>query len=282
MALYILGIAICAAAVLQMGMWISSSLSKEFFNRSQLSAASKLVEIQIKNASTSRLDELPGGDWKGYREFYVDRLEKHLGSVTSVYLKPVDEKPIASFKPGQHLSFKFHVPGHAKPIVRCYSLSMGPGKDYYRISVKAIASPPEQPELPPGIASNFINHQWMEGDRVQVKAPSGSFFLDEHSKAPVILLAGGIGITPMLSMLEHLNNKSSDRLVVLFYGVRNSKEHTFKNRIQKIDREHPSVHVVNCYSKPGPDDQENIDYHVNGLVSAELIKQLLPNNRCQF
>ncbi len=282
MALYILGIAICAAAVLQMGMWISSSLSKEFFNRSQLSAASKLVEIQIKNASTSRLDELPGGDWKGYREFYVDRLEKHLGSVTSVYLKPVDEKPIASFKPGQHLSFKFHVPGHAKPIVRCYSLSMGPGKDYYRISVKAIASPPEQPELPPGIASNFINHQWMEGDRVQVKAPSGSFFLDEHSKAPVILLAGGIGITPMLSMLEHLNNKSSDRLVVLFYGVRNSKEHTFKNRIQKIAREHPSVHVVNCYSKPGPDDQENIDYHVNGFVSAELIKQLLPNNRCQF
>ena len=76
MALYVLGIAICLAAVLQMGMWISSSLSQRQFNRFQLDAAKKLVELQIKNASTSRLNDLPDGSWNGYREFFVDRLEK--------------------------------------------------------------------------------------------------------------------------------------------------------------------------------------------------------------
>ena len=282
MALYILGIAICAAVVLQMGMWISSSLSQRKFNRSQLDAAKKLVELQIKSASSSRLNDLPIGSWNGYREFFVDRLEKNVEMVTSVYLKPVDGKPIVGFNPGQHLSFRFQIPGHPKPVVRCYSLSIGPGKNYYRISVKSVPAPADQTDVAPGLVSNFINSQLMQGDRIEVRAPSGSFFLDDNSNAPVVLLAGGIGITPMLSMIDQLVAQSTDRLVVLFYGVKNGREHTFKEYFQQVAKKNSNIHVVTCYSEPDAADRLNIDYQVEGFVSIELIRQLLPDNRCQF
>jgi Na+-transporting NADH:ubiquinone oxidoreductase subunit NqrF len=86
----------------------------------------------------------------------------------------------------------------------------------------------------------------------------------------------------MLSMLDHLVSQSSKRLIVLFYGVRNSKEHTFKDYFRQMSSQHDNVHVVNCYSEPLAEDQLNVDYQVQGFVSIDLIRQLLPDNRCQF
>ena len=122
----------------------------------------------------------------------------------------------------------------------------------------------------------------MQGDRVEVKAPGGSFYLDENSNGPVVLLAGGIGITPLLSMIDELVAQSTERLVVLFYGVRNGAEHTFKEYFQQVAKQHSNIHVVTFYSEPSSNDRLNIDYQVEGFVSIDLIRQLLPDNRCQF
>lgn len=280
---YVLGIAICLAAILQMGMWISGTLQHNHQNRQNFAALRQQIKQQIEEASVDRKNQRAiqtSGCWNGYREFFVDRLEKEVDSVTSVYLKPLDGKTIVDYLPGQHLTLKFKVPGESKPLVRCYSLSSGPNQDYYRISVKAVAA--NGAERPPGKVSNFVNKTLMVGDRVEIKAPSGSFHLDQTGTMPIILLAGGIGITPMISMIDHLVAQDSQRLIVLFYGVRNGREHAFKDYLSRVVNKYSNVYAVNCYSEPEAIDREGIDFHTKGFVSSELIQQLLPNNNCRF
>ena len=280
---YILGIAICLAAILQMGMWITVTLQQSSENRKNFETLRQQVQQQINDAVEDRKNQSAvesTGVWNGYREFFVSRLTKEVEAVTSVYLKPVDGKPIVEFKPGQHLTFKFNIPGESKPQVRCYSLSSAAKADHYRISVKAM--PANGSENPPGRVSNFVNKILMEGDRVEVKAPGGAFYLDETGSSPIILLAGGIGITPMISMIDHLVSRDSQRLIVLFYGVRNGRDHAFKDYLSRIANKYSNVHVVSCYSAPEPNEREGTDFHTAGFVSIDLIKQLLPSNQCRF
>ena len=122
----------------------------------------------------------------------------------------------------------------------------------------------------------------MAGDRIDVKAPSGHFFLDESTDCPIVLMAGGVGITPMISMIDRIIQTKSDRLVVLIYGVSDGADHPFKNYLKQASQAVENFHVVNCYAHPRAEDQAGVDYQVNGYASVELIKKLLPNNHCQF
>ena len=201
---------------------------------------------------------------------------------TSVYLRPIDNKAICDFLPGQHLTLKFSVPGQAKPIVRCYSLSQGPSRDEYRISVKAVPSPNNKPDVPAGLVSNFINQQMMQGDVVEIKAPSGHFYLDVEAEFPVVLLAGGIGITPLLSMIDYVIARQPTRQVVLFYGSRNGADHTFKSYLAQVQEQFKNIFIVNVYSDPKPEDTQGADFHVDGFISMELIQQVLPNQSYHF
>ncbi len=233
---------------------------------------------QIDMVSDSQVQA--DGTWLGFRQFRVEQLVKETASCTSVYLAPIDGEPIARFQAGQHLPLRFSIPGQPKPVIRCYSLSGGPGKSRYRISVKAM--PAHQSDHVPGLVSNFVNDQLKEGDIIESKAPSGSFVLDLDDSRPVILLAGGIGITPMISMIESIQAHSPDRLTILLYGVHNKTEHAFADYLGQIKKASDHFHVLNCYSNPQPDDVQGKDFHVKGFVSIELIKRLMPNPDCQF
>jgi len=220
------------------------------------------------------------GDWKGFRQFRVENLVKETANCTSAYLVPVDGKPIANFKAGQHLTLRFQIPSQPKPVIRCYSLSDGPGKSHYRISVKAVA--PGQPDQEPGLVSNFINDQLQLGDVVEAKSPAGSFWLDLNDSRPAVLLAGGIGVTPMISMIDLVLAQSPNRVVVLFYGVRNKADQAFAGYLRRMQKANQNFHVVHCFSNPGPDDVLGSDSHIKGHVSIDLLKQLLPGPDCQF
>lgn len=277
------GIALCAMALLQFCLWSTQSLSLFSQNRKQFELSRELLRKQIINSvATQKTADTPSGLWSGYRPFRVAKLVKETATCTSVYLQPEDGKPIASFRPGQHLTFKFQIPGESKPIVRCYSLSDRPGQDYYRISVKAVPPPRDKPDVAPGRASNFVNNVLMQGDRIEVKAPSGHFVLDEQVETPVVLLAGGVGITPMISIANHLIEKQSSRPVYLFYGIRNGADHAFKLHLTQLAAKQSNFLAINCYSGPEPTDEQGTDYHVKGFASIEVLKHVLPNNQCQF
>jgi len=277
----LLGVALCATALLQLLLWSGQSFTQWSHTKKQFEISREALRKQIEAVTVDRTEAIDEfGKWNGYREFVVDELVRETKLSATVYLKPGDRKSIVSFRPGQHMTFKFDIPGQSKPLVRCYSLSAGPGDDRYRITVKTMRK--SNPEAAPGRVSTFVNQSLMVGDRVQVKAPTGHFFLDEGSTAPAVLLAGGIGITPMVSMIDHIVRTKSERKVILVYGSRNSEDHTFKNYLKDVSERIPNIFVINVYSEPLAQDKEGVDFHVPGLITIELLKQLLPNNHCQF
>ena len=282
------GVALCTVALFQFALWSRQSLSLISENKKQFETSRELMRKKIyerRNAPPLKADsdlQVANGSWKGFRSFRVSHLVKETAGCTSVYLLPDDGKPIPTFQPGQHLTFKFQIPGEANPIIRCYSLSSAPGKDYYRISVKAVEPPQDRPELPPGRASNYINNALSLGQKIDVKSPSGHFVLDETSQETVVLLAGGIGITPMVSITDHLLGQSSKRQILLMYGMQNGNDNAFQDHFVQLAKAHENFHVINCYSRPSEDDIANENFHVNGYASVDFLKQVLPSNHCQY
>ena len=217
--------------------------------------------------------------WEGYREFRVDKKTPERGGICSFYLKPVDGKPLPPFKPGQYLTFNFDVPGHEEPILRCYSIS-----DYYRISVKHQPAPKNIPTAAPGISSTHLHSTVQEGDILSVKAPAGKFTLDDDNIRRIALVSSGVGMTPVLSMLNHRVNqgiRDTDE-IWFFHGARTSAGHFMVEFLEKIADKNPQIQVRVCYSRPAPEDKFGKQYHQIGRMGAEFIRHQLPDKDFDF
>lgn len=207
------------------------------------------------------------------------------GEICSFYLVPHDGKEIPRFNPGQYLTFNLRLHVREKPLIRCYSLSNSPfERSYYRVSIKRLDPPPKAPPTaPPGLSSNFFCTKLKEGDILDVKAPSGEFYLDLSSHTPVVLIGGGIGLTPVLSMLDAICDAESNRETWLFYGIRNGSEHIMREHLAQLEAEHENVHLHVCYdsAREGVDTM-GVDYHHAEWVSVDLFKRVLPSNNYEF
>lgn len=208
--------------------------------------------------------------------------EAPASDVVSFYLAPHDGKPLPPFLPGQYLTFQLRIPGIDKPTIRCYSLSDCAHPNYYRVTIKRAPPPKDRPELPCGLVSNFFQDQVREGDILDVQAPRGGFFLDILKENPVVLIGGGIGLTPVLSMLNAIVASGSKRETWFFFGVRNRVEHFMKEHLERIAREHDHVRIHVCYSDPAADDLEGRDYHHRERVTVDLLRRLLPSNNYEY
>lgn len=234
---------------------------------------------------------VPAGAWPGWRDFRVVRraFEDPLRTQCSFYLQPIDGGALPSYKPGQFLTFQLNLPagsGATEPagrtITRCYSLSDRPGLDSYRISVKRAAAPAGRTDCPPGLSSSHLHDHVHEGDVLRVKAPGGHFHLDADSPGPVVLIGGGIGITPMMSMLRWCLDEQPERVVHLFYGVRHRGEQAYKDQLDALAARHERFHLHVVYSRPAPDDVPGRDYQHTGHVDIDLLRRTLPHGRHQF
>lgn len=230
---------------------------------------------------------LPAG-WSGFRGFEVTRKvqESADGNIVSFYLSPTDGAALPGFEPGQFLTLQLETQdgadGTPETLIRCYSLSDAPGRNTYRITVKRVPAPQGRSDLPPGRASNWLHDRIEPGDRIAVRAPSGEFYLQQASALPVVLIGGGIGITPMLSILHHLVETGSQREIRLFYGVRNGREAVMLKPLRQLAAEHPNVHLHPCFSAPlDADRADSEDWH-EGRVDIALLRNTLPLCRHQF
>lgn len=238
-------------------------------------------KIDAMKALHKEYKEVKQLTWNGLRKFEC-KTKKEGGGVTSCYLYPHDKKKLPPFKPGQYLTFQLKIKGEEKPLIRCYSLSDSPKSDYYRVSVKKVPPPRDRPELPPGKSSTHFNDVLKDGDILDVKAPSGAFFLETKDQHPIVLIGGGIGITPVFSMLQTLIDENSDREIWFFYGVRNGKEAVYKQELKEIRQKNANVKMNICYSRPDATDQDGEDYQHAARVTVDLFKQVLPNNNFEF
>lgn len=229
--------------------------------------------------------------WQGWREFRVVRrsLEDVARSQCSFYLQPVDGQALPAFRPGQYLTFSLELAGSAadaaaaaRTLTRCYSLSDAPDPAHYRVTIKRVPAPLDHPDCLPGMSSNHFHDHVRVGDVLRVKAPSGHFFIDPDPSVPVVLIGGGIGITPMMSMLRWCIANQPQRPIHLFYGLRNGDEHAFKPVLQEAAAAHPALKLHLVYSRPAAADVLGRDYQHAGHVDVELLRRTLPHGRHQF
>ncbi len=232
----------------------------------------------------------PTGAWSGWRDFLVAErsYEDRANTQCSFCLEPLDRAPLEPFKPGQFLTFSLPASDSIRSsasngtITRCYSLSDCPGETSYRITVKRISAPAAAPQAPAGVASSYLHDRIQIGDVVKIRAPAGRFYLDTESPLPIVLVAGGIGITPMLSMLLWCANEQPQRSLHLYYGVRNGEDHAFKATLQSAAARFEHFKLCVAYSRPTPSDIPGADFHHAGRVDVNLIRATLPHGRHQF
>ena len=190
----------------------------------------------------------PGG-WNGYRRFVVVRKQPENELVTSFYLRPADGGALPPFKAGQYITVRIDHPT-TPTSPRNYSLSDRPGLDHYRISVKREASPAAGAAA--GLISNYLHDDIKEGDEIEIGPPCGEFVLDpaEVGARPIVLLAGGIGVTPLLSMLKSLTHAGVKAPIYFFHAARNSQLHSLADEVRRVAAEHPNVVTHFRYSAP--------------------------------
>ena len=223
------------------------------------------------------------GAWEGYRAFVVDRKEPESDTVTSFYLVPQDGGAIAPHHAGQYLGFSLQVPGRMTPVIRTYTISEAAAdQDHYRLSIKRELAPPDAPDALPGVSSNFFHDHVEVGTELQVRAPAGDFVVRPEGKGSVVLLSGGIGCTPMFSMLQAIAAADTTRDVWYVHGVRSGAEHAFGPEIRVIAAAHDNIRAHVCYSQPGAGDVAGTDYDTEGHVTSDLLKELLPDTRPMF
>jgi hypothetical protein len=122
----------------------------------------------------------------------------------------------------------------------------------------------------------------VKGDILDVKAPTGQFYLDTHKSKPAVMIGGGIGITPLLSMASTVIATGSPREIWMFYGVRNGREHVLIGFLREMSRQQDNFHFVACYSCPDPDDVEGRDYDYRGRIDRQLLQRYLKSNNYEF
>jgi nitric oxide dioxygenase len=217
------------------------------------------IEAEMYQKTTNKK-----GGWKGWRTFIIAKIVKESEEINSFYLKPEDNKEIADFYPGQYISVSTFIPelGHKQP--RQYSLSSHSNNQYYRISVKKEIGK----TTPDGIVSNTL-HDKKVGDCIEVSAPAGVFYVDPEAKNPLVLVSGGVGLTPMMSMVETNKNSLQKNQTVWIHSCRNENVHAFKNTIEELNNEQDWLTSFVFYETL-PESETNA---IEGRIDLHQIKE---------
>ena len=221
-------------------------------------------------------------EWKGWREFQIVRRETESDNIMSLYLAPTDARPLPGFKPGQFLTIEVSIPNQHAPEIRTYTISDAPNPKTYRLTIKRARASSTSPDVPQGLVSNFFHDHMRVGSVLRAKSPAGEFCLQQESRRPVVLLSAGVGITPMIAMLNSLCANRGSRPIWFLHGARNRSEHAFGPHVRDIASNHPNVHVHICYSQPTPQDIDEGLCDNGGRLDINLLKWLLPERLADF
>lgn len=217
------------------------------------------------------LAEQPGG-WRGWRNFEVIQKHKESDVITSFTLRSADGDAVVRHKPGQYLTFWLDIPGGCS-LKRNYSISSAPNGKTYRISVK---------REPGGVASSWLHDHVGVGAELKVSVPAGEFFLSERPERPIVLLSGGVGLTPMVSMLETLSAERSAMPVHFVHGTLDGSSHAMREHVRKLAQAGPNISAITFYQQPRPQDVEGRDFHEPGLITGDWLRANTPVATADF
>lgn len=193
--------------------------------------------------------------------------------ITSFHLQSADGSALPAFRPGQFLVFRIPANNAKGHVLRNYSLS-GASDDpgHYRISVKR--EPSAGPGLPVGLSSNYLHDSIQVGDVLQADGPRGEFVLDAASDRPVVLLSGGVGLTPMMAMLHALARRS-DRRALFLHACENGDVHALRGEVEGVIAQRDGLSAHFCYRAPTDEDRTQGRFHSEGFVTRQVLQGLL-------
>jgi ferredoxin-NADP reductase/predicted pyridoxine 5'-phosphate oxidase superfamily flavin-nucleotide-binding protein len=210
-----------------------------------------------------------------WRPFRIARIVDESSVIRSFHLEPADGRGIALHEAGQHLPIRVRPRTAGEPVLRTYTLSTAPSDGFYRISVKR-----------QGLVSNHLHDDLAVGDVIEARAPAGGFIIDPLQARPAVLLAAGVGITPMLAMLRSIIfeglRKRRIRKTFLFIAARSLAERAFDQEIAAlVAHAGGAVRLIRLLevtegAAPGS------DFDAEGRISADLFRQTLPFDAYDF
>lgn len=207
-------------------------------------------------------ERAPGG-WRGSRPFVVARKERESAEITSLYLEPADGRPVSDFSPGQYIGLRVVIDGQEHR--RNYSLSSAANGKSYRISVKREGG---------GAVSRHLHDTVTVGSTLEIYPPAGEFVLRDGDR-PLVLISGGVGITPMLAMLEA--GLRTARPIHFIHCARSRDVHAFRDYIDAQAAQHPQLRRYFCYGQHADGAADAPD--AVGLLTPERLAQWLPEGR---
>jgi ferredoxin-NADP reductase len=198
--------------------------------------------------------------------------------IRSFHLEPLDGAGLIPHIAGQHLPIRVTLPRCDKPVIRTYTLSTAPSDGRYRISVKN--------ERREGGVSAFLHGTLHIGGIVEARAPAGQFTIDAAERRPAVLLAAGVGVTPMLAMLRHIVYEGLRtrrvRPTWFFHSARSLNERAFSREIAELENAaNGAVKVVRTLTRTDGARQGK-DFDVAGRIDIELLRKTLPFDDYDF
>jgi nitric oxide dioxygenase len=210
--------------------------------------------------------QLEGG-WDGWRKFVVADKRRESSVITSFVLRPADGKAVLRHRPGQYLTFRFG-PAGEPAMKRNYSISCAPNGEHYRISVKR--------EAGGNGGSRFLHDHVAVGDVIEATPPAGEFFLPEAPQRPVVLLSGGVGQTPMVSMVEAIAADHPELEAYYVHGTMSSATHAMEDHVKSLAELHGRIKIANFYSEPREGDAPGETHDVTGFITTDWLRANTP------
>jgi uncharacterized protein len=214
------------------------------------------------------------GQWRPFR---VSKIIEESAVIRSFHLEPTDGAGITPHAAGQFLPIRVVPEESAAPLIRTYSLSVAPSDGFYRLSVKRR-----------GVVSSFLHDCLQEGDIIEARAPDGDFVIDAAEHRPAALLAGGIGVTPLLAMLRHIVYEGTRtrrfRPTWFFYAARSKADRAFDTELSAlVTAAKGAITLVRLLSH-ADGAIEGRDYDAIGRINETLLTKTLPLpfNDCDF
>jgi len=209
------------------------------------------------------------GGWNGFRKMEVFKREHESKWITSFYLRPLDPCPVIPFTSGQYLTVRIPT-ADGSTTMRNYSLSGSPSWDHYRISVKREV--PHHADVPEGYVSSYLHTQVSVGDELEIGPPCGDFVLQEHCpRTPLLFIAGGVGITPIISMLHTLG----DNPATFIHASIDGENHALRNEVEMISGSKVNLNKHFRYSSPSSEDIRDNNHGSHGIITEEFLKSHL-------
>jgi ferredoxin-NADP reductase len=186
-------------------------------------------------------------------------------------------------QPGQYMTLQLDIDGER--VRRSYTIASAPSqRGYVELTIK---------RHPQGLVSKYMHDQVQVGHRIQLGAPGGKFWFDGSSSQRVLLIAGGVGITPTMSMLRYLTDTGWPGEIIFLNAARTAKDLIFDDELRYLASRHSNFVVVNFLSQarlqatssgssfsssePSGAATRTIPMRV-GYISAEAIAELVPDS----